>query len=259
MWPALITIITWNTLPLVTLTFIASLQSLPSELVDAAEVDGATRPQVVRYIYLPHLKPAIVVMGLMSTFWTFNNFIYVWLTTGAGPGLFTDVLATEVYIKAFIDQPQIDRPNTTMIAAITADCRAVPVGRRGARVRGGLLMAVIATSGPARVARRRAARTLFGEYALLGLTLAVIFVLLYPTAWIFIASFRTPETMFAVRGWVFTIDNYVHLLGSGFAHESSTASSFAPAVSCSRLSLRSSQPMSFRGCAFTASARSSLR
>ena len=102
-WPALITIITWNTLPLVTLTFIASLQSLPSELVDAAEVDGATRLQVVRYIYLPHLKPAIVVMGLMSTFWTFNNFIYVWLTTGAGPGLFTDVLATEVYIKAFID------------------------------------------------------------------------------------------------------------------------------------------------------------
>jgi len=79
-------------------------------------------------------------------------------------------------------------------------------------------MAVIATSDPARVARRRAARTLFGEYALLGLTLAVIFVLVYPTAWIFIASFRTPETMFAVRGWVFTIDNYVHLLGSGFAH-----------------------------------------
>ena len=39
----------------------------------------------------------------MSTFWTFNNFIYVWLTTGAGPGLYTDVLATEVYIKAFID------------------------------------------------------------------------------------------------------------------------------------------------------------
>ena len=41
-WPALITIITWNTLPLVTLTFMASLQSLPSEMVEAAEVDGAT-------------------------------------------------------------------------------------------------------------------------------------------------------------------------------------------------------------------------
>ncbi len=102
-WPALITIITWNTLPLVTLTFLASLQSIPDELIEAAEVDGATRLQVIRYVLLPHLKPAIIVMVLMSTFWTFNNFVYVWLTTGAGPGLYTNVMATEIYIKAFID------------------------------------------------------------------------------------------------------------------------------------------------------------
>ncbi len=55
------------------------------------------------YVILPHLKPAIIVMTLMSTFWTFNNFVYVWLTTAAGPGLYTNVMATEVYIKAFID------------------------------------------------------------------------------------------------------------------------------------------------------------
>jgi multiple sugar transport system permease protein len=102
-WPAIITIITWNTLPLVTLTFLASLQSLSSELIEAAEIDGASRFQILRYIYLPHLKPAIIVMVLMSTFWTFNNFVYVWLTTGAGPGLYTNVMATEVYIKGFID------------------------------------------------------------------------------------------------------------------------------------------------------------
>jgi ABC-type spermidine/putrescine transport system permease subunit I len=35
-WPAILTIITWNTLPLVTLTFMASLQSLPDELIEAA-------------------------------------------------------------------------------------------------------------------------------------------------------------------------------------------------------------------------------
>jgi multiple sugar transport system permease protein len=102
-WPSIILIITWNTLPLVTLTFMASLQSLPDELVEAAEIDGASRLQIVRYIYLPHLKPAIVVMAMMSTFWTFNNFIYVWLTTGAGPGTYTNVMATEIYIKGFID------------------------------------------------------------------------------------------------------------------------------------------------------------
>ena len=81
----------------------ASLQSLPDELIEAAEVDGASRLQVLRYVYIPHLKPAIVIMVLMSTFWTFNNFVYVWLTTGAGPGLYTNVMATEVYIKAFVE------------------------------------------------------------------------------------------------------------------------------------------------------------
>ena len=40
---------------------------------------------------------------LMSTFWTFNNFVFVWLATGAGPGTFTNVMATEVYLRAFID------------------------------------------------------------------------------------------------------------------------------------------------------------
>jgi multiple sugar transport system permease protein len=44
-----------------------------------------------------------VVMTLLSTFWTFNNFVYVWLSTGAGPGLYTNVMATEVYLKAFVD------------------------------------------------------------------------------------------------------------------------------------------------------------
>jgi len=102
-WPSLITIITWNTLPLVTLAFLASLQSLPKELLEAAEVDGASKLQLARYVIIPHLMPAIIVMTLMSTFWTFNNFVYVWLTTAAGPGLYTNVMATEVYIKAFID------------------------------------------------------------------------------------------------------------------------------------------------------------
>jgi hypothetical protein len=46
-------------------------------------------------------EAAIVVMADVDVL--DNNFIYVWLTTSAGRGLFTNVLATEVYIKAFID------------------------------------------------------------------------------------------------------------------------------------------------------------
>ena len=78
-------------------------------------------------------------------------------------------------------------------------------------------MAAIVASVAARVARRRAAKARLGEWALLALTFVAMFVLVYPTGWIFVASFRTQETMFAMRGWVFTVDNYIHLLGSGFA------------------------------------------
>ena len=102
-WLSVILIIVWNTLPMVSLTFLAALQSLPEEMVEAAKVDGATVPQRIRYIILPHLRPTIVVITLLSCFWTFNNFLYIWLTTAGGPGSYTNVIATDIYIKAFIE------------------------------------------------------------------------------------------------------------------------------------------------------------
>ena len=58
--------------------------------------------------------------------------------------------------------------------------------------------------------------SLAGEVALVLTTLVVLFVLVYPTAWVLLASFRTPETMFAANAWQFTFDNYVHVIASGF-------------------------------------------
>ncbi|MCV0424152.1 MAG: sugar ABC transporter permease [Roseibium sp.] len=101
-WPALLMIITWNTLPVVTLTFLAALQTLPKDLFEAAEMDGAGTWRKFVDVTLPHLAPTMVVMGLLLVIWTFNNFVYVWLATGAGPGTFTNVLATEVFMKGFI-------------------------------------------------------------------------------------------------------------------------------------------------------------
>jgi multiple sugar transport system permease protein len=102
-WQSIVTVIVWNTVPLIALSLLASLQSIPDELNEAAALDGASRWQQFRYITLPFLMPTVVVLTLMSVFWTFDNFVYVWLATGAGPGTFTNVLATEIYIKAFVD------------------------------------------------------------------------------------------------------------------------------------------------------------
>jgi ABC-type glycerol-3-phosphate transport system permease component len=55
-----------------------------------------------------------------------------------------------------------------------------------------------------------------GEALLVLAALLMIFVFVYPTAWILVASFRTPETMFAADRWIFTFDNYVGLFRAGF-------------------------------------------
>lgn len=102
-WPSIVTVMVWNTVPLIALSLLSSLQTVPEEFYEAAELDGATRWQQFRFITLPFLMPSIMVLGLMSVFWSFNNFVYVWLATGAGPGTFTNVLATEVYLRAFVD------------------------------------------------------------------------------------------------------------------------------------------------------------
>ena len=75
-------------------------------------------------------------------------------------------------------------------------------------------MATIAVTRPLHIARRSRAKRRLAEAAVLFTAGLVMLVLVYPTAWIFVASFRTPETMFAARGWIFTFGNYVHLLGS---------------------------------------------
>ena len=58
---------------------------------------------------------------------------------------------------------------------------------------------------------------LLGELGIVATTLLVLLFLVYPTAWVFVASFRTPETMFAASGFKFTFDNYINLLQSEFA------------------------------------------
>jgi ABC-type glycerol-3-phosphate transport system permease component len=58
---------------------------------------------------------------------------------------------------------------------------------------------------------------LAAELAIIAATLLILAFLVYPTAWVLMASFRTPETMFASGGWKFTLDNYRKLLASEFA------------------------------------------
>ena len=91
----------WRGYPFVMVSILAGLQSIPSDLYEAAEVDGAHLLQRHRYVTLPLLKPIVASVALLDSIWTFRVFPIVWLTTGGGPIGRTEVLSTSIYRQAF--------------------------------------------------------------------------------------------------------------------------------------------------------------
>lgn len=102
-WPSVVAVFVWRELPFVVISFMAGLQAISADQYEAASIDGADGWRSFWHITLPNLRPIIGVVSLFITIGAFNNFIYVWLTTGGGPGTFTQVLATQLYTTAFVD------------------------------------------------------------------------------------------------------------------------------------------------------------
>lgn len=75
----------WRGIPFFAVTLLASLQSIPTEMFEAARVDGASRFQQLIYITLPQLKRTIVLTTLLRTVWEFNNVDLLYNLTGGGP------------------------------------------------------------------------------------------------------------------------------------------------------------------------------
>ena len=98
---SLIIVNTWRGFPFFGVTLLAGMQAIPQEMYEAAEVDGASTWQRFWHITVPSLRTVIMVVYILSTIWTFNDFAIVWLLTRGGPGHATDVFATYTYKLAF--------------------------------------------------------------------------------------------------------------------------------------------------------------
>ena len=99
---ALTTVITfeaWRYFPLSFLFILARMQSIPSDMYEAAEMDGATPFQQFWYLSLPQLLGILSVLFLLRFIWTFNKFDDIFLLTGGAAG--TRTLTVDVYEQAF--------------------------------------------------------------------------------------------------------------------------------------------------------------
>lgn len=93
----LIFVMVWKGYPFYALTFLAGMQTISSELYDAAKVDGAGRIGRFRYITLPGLRQVMGVVILLSTIWTMNSLEIPMLLTGGGPSNATEVFPLLTY------------------------------------------------------------------------------------------------------------------------------------------------------------------
>jgi multiple sugar transport system permease protein len=98
---ALIIANTWRGFPFFGVCLLAGLQSIPTELYEAAEMDGASIWQRIRNITLPLLEPVLLTVIILSTIWTFNDFTLVWVLTQGGPSNSTHLFATYAFWEAF--------------------------------------------------------------------------------------------------------------------------------------------------------------
>jgi ABC-type sugar transport system permease subunit len=91
----------WRGFPFFGISFLAGMKAIPGELYEASAVDGANVLQRFRYVTLPGLKNIMIIVVLLSTIWTFNDFAIVYILTKGGPGGATQVLPVLTYEIAF--------------------------------------------------------------------------------------------------------------------------------------------------------------
>ncbi|RIE05433.1 sugar ABC transporter permease [Cohnella faecalis] len=94
---ALIFVIAWRTVGFAMVLILAGLKSIPKELEEAGEVDGASRWHTFWLIKLPLLKTPIMVTSIILMLSNFNNVDVPMVLTGGGPGDATNVITMELY------------------------------------------------------------------------------------------------------------------------------------------------------------------
>jgi multiple sugar transport system permease protein len=91
----------WKGFPFFAISILAGLQAVPSDLYEAAEIDGAGAWRRFFTVTLPHLKPVLITTTILRLIWTANNTTMIFTMTKGGPGYTTHVLALYSYMTAW--------------------------------------------------------------------------------------------------------------------------------------------------------------
>jgi multiple sugar transport system permease protein len=99
--PSLIVVNIWKEFSFAMIMLMAGLQTVPDQLLRAAQVDGASAWQRFWHVTFPHLQGVSMVTVLLLMVANFNSFIIPWIMTGGGPAGASDIWITQIYQLAF--------------------------------------------------------------------------------------------------------------------------------------------------------------
>lgn len=99
--PALIVVNVWREFSFAMIMLMAGLQTVPDQLLRAAQVDGANTWQRFWHVTFPHIRGVSTVTVLLLAVANFNSFIIPWIMTGGGPSNASHIWITHIYELAF--------------------------------------------------------------------------------------------------------------------------------------------------------------
>ena len=99
--PSLVLVNVWKEFSFAMIMMMAGLQTVPDQLLRAAQVDGADAWRRFWHVTFPHLRGVIFVTTLLLIVANLNSFIIPWIMTGGGPAGASDIWITAIYNIAF--------------------------------------------------------------------------------------------------------------------------------------------------------------
>lgn len=99
--PAAMAVNIWKGFPFVAIMLLAGMQSISSELFEAAKIDGASSWQQIRYITIPSIKPVSMIVFLLLIIWTIKDYAIAFVLAKGGPSRSTEILTIYVQQTAF--------------------------------------------------------------------------------------------------------------------------------------------------------------
>ncbi len=122
----------WHWTPFVFLILFAAVEAVPSDVIEAARIDGAKNRSIIFRIIIPLIWPTIIVALFFRAILAFKVFDQIFLLTSGGPGTSTEVVSLHLY-KVYFQQNELGYGSMLSMAVIAATIAFIWVGHRASR------------------------------------------------------------------------------------------------------------------------------